>query len=197
MTNKSIVTAVAVGFCAFTLSTLPATPVHAEITNDCTVRGGVTVRGAGIPLKCGSLCGPGESQVKVYSTEGTCAKVLCCKLTTPSEPYATGETPEERAARHKTEAVQLKADCEAQRKLWDPATNKCNPRPVKNIGKAKTTDDTPGVLKAVRACRAKGPEYEYDVQAALCVQKAEKHDDKPKNNKKKKKQHDDDDDDDD
>jgi hypothetical protein len=188
--TKSTVTTLTFGFLALALSTLPVTPVHGEITNDCSVRGGVTVRGAGIPLKCGSLCGPGESQVKVYSTEGTCPKVLCCKLTTPSEPYATGESDAEREARETKE-------CAAMGGHYNPqGTPRCIKRPVKNIGKAKTTDDTPGVLKAVRACRAKGPEYEYDVQAALCVQKAEKHDDKPKNNKKKKK-HDDDEDDDD
>jgi hypothetical protein len=150
MTTRSIFTALALGFFAFTLSVLPITPAQAA----CAWKKG---------------CQPNETN---HGGLPATPWVVCC----------TGGWSKEAGP------------CPPGWKLQP--NGGCLERKVKDIGKAKTTDDTPGVLKAVRACRAKGPEYEYDVQAALCVQKAEKHDDKPKNNKKKKK-HDDDEDDDD
>ena len=215
MTTKSIVTALTFGFLAFILLLLPVTSVKADcikVENACPAGYAESSR-----RKLG-IGGGATGNPTVY-------ELTCC--TTPSDPYATGESDRERAARHRQEAAQLKAACEAQRKLWDEATNKCNPRPVKNIGKAKTngesasTDDTPAALKPIRDCKAKGwrwdqsagkcvkpseakanceskgRNYRYDLDTGACVKQTGEASDEDKPKKKKKKKHDDDDDDDD
>jgi hypothetical protein len=77
--------------------------------------------------------------------------VRCCKGTLPSKPYATGETPAERAARHKTEAAQLKAACEKKGASWqwNSASNQCKLIPcaegqIRRDGKCQQVGVLPG-----------------------------------------------------
>ena len=179
MTTKSIATALALGCLAFTLSVLPVTTAEAK----CRWLGEAPI--------CGSpKCSPGEeTRIRIATggyggsvSEGagtsgnlciTGYKVLCCtpdpKL--PSEPYATGETKAEQEQREVKE-------CAAMGGRYDPQkTPRCSKRPVKNIGKSKTTgesastDETPAALKPIRDCRAKG--WRWDQSAGKCIKPSE------------------------
>jgi hypothetical protein len=77
--------------------------------------------------------------------------VKCCKGTLPSEPYATGESEAERAARHKQEAAQLKAACDKRGAAWqwDSGSNQCKTVPcpegqIRREGKCQQVGVLPG-----------------------------------------------------
>jgi len=156
MTNKSIVTALTLDFLAFTLLILPVTTANAE----CNVIEYVTK-----PYSCPK--GWTESSREFRRKGGLTGQdrydVTCC--TTPSTPYATGETESERQERLAKEAREGKAACEAQRKLWE--AGRCIDRPIKVIGKSKEGAPTPqsGALKA--ACIHQG--WHYNEQTGRCI----------------------------
>jgi hypothetical protein len=118
MTTKSVATALALGCLAFTLSVQPVT--RAEAVECYMAYDGVCTKG-GVATDHGKHLDP------LGVDEGF---VRCCKGELPSVPYATGESAAERAARHKTEAAKLKADCENRGKRWDSASNRCIAQPV-------------------------------------------------------------------
>ena len=127
MTNKSIATALTLGFLAFTLSTLPVTTAEAGCTQhlaDCPKGSQETAR---THLPVGDI-------------------LTCCS--TPSEPYATGETESERQQREAKECAAMGPSYR-----YDPQkTPRCS-KPIKVIGKSKAD-----------ACALKGANYRYDPQ---------------------------------
>ncbi len=164
MIARGIVTALAPGLLGFALSVLPVTTAEAECkefvnTNACP---------SGWVIK---------ERISNRS-DGSITSVRCC--TTPSAPYATGETQEERAARHQKE-------CEGLGKLFNPATGSCNYKPIKKMGKSKSGKSAclnngwiwdeqkaggPGCIKPSQAkadCEAKGSSYHYDLDTRRCV----------------------------
>jgi hypothetical protein len=91
MTNQSIATALPLGFLAFTLSVLPVTTAEAECYWAAQCREGDLETGRVTRFGTGILGG------KELRSE-------CC--TTPSEPYATGETESERQKRFARECAE-------------------------------------------------------------------------------------------
>jgi hypothetical protein len=209
MTTGSI-KALALGFYALALSTLPA------LAEDCKWTCGALI------ADCAARFGPEYSARRAETTSPTnflkdcrATATLCCRVpVTKTAPVGGGH--EERV------------ECGKQGREYDPATHSCirTDRPVKNIGKAKTgegasTGETPAMLKPVRDCKAKGWRWnestgtcikpseakadcesrghQYDIDTGRCIKslkpteqsEADDDDHKPKN-KKKKKQYDDD-----
>jgi hypothetical protein len=164
--NRAIATALPIGLIAFTLLVLQVTTAEA---GDCVDRV--------------DHCKAGESEVDRNSTGWVGGeRVTCC--TTPSEPYATGESEAERAARFEKEAATIKANCEAQGQRYDPATASCK-RPIK-IGKSKAAADCEAqgqrydyatrscyakkqMGKKSSTCEAKGLNYRYDPDTGQCI----------------------------
>jgi|GEM_PF-2956506 len=178
MAKQRIAITLASGFLAFAFSTLSVTTAEAKcqwIRNSCpsdwTDTGEVKKierGGAGLGL------GGHENYTR------------CC--TTPSNPYATGETATERAARF---------DCEGQGKQYDPATGSCNKRPrqVKSMKKIKGmgpgsqsgkealrnacnsqnwvwNEETGRCKRPSRAkaeCEARGSKFRYNLDTGRCV----------------------------
>jgi hypothetical protein len=103
MTNQSIATALPLGLLAFTLSVLPVTTAEAECYWAAQCREGDRETGRVTRFGTGILGG------KELRSE-------CC--TTPSEPYATGETESERQKRFARE-------CAEQGKSYYPQWGKC------------------------------------------------------------------------
>jgi hypothetical protein len=174
MIARGIVTALAPGLLGFALSVLPVTRAEAEckwVDDDSCPSGWSTHAERTVGNGSGVMGSFGSPQR------------YCC--TTPSEPYATGETDEERAARHQKE-------CEGLGKLFDPATGSCNnKKPIKQMGKSKSGREVvkaaclnngwiwdeqkaggPGCVKPSQAkanCEAKGSSYHYDLDTKRCV----------------------------
>jgi hypothetical protein len=178
MTNKTIVTALTLGFLAFILSVLPVTTAEAE----CKI--------------FYDACDPGWSEKSRRQSTATDPtglltrhyNVTCCR--TPSEPYATGETKIERQQREARE-------CEAKGWRYDEQAARCN-RPINNaLGKSKTTGGTvssPEERAALKAacqhqnwiwneqtahckkpsqakadCESRGTNYRYDLDTGGCI----------------------------
>jgi hypothetical protein len=141
MTNKSICTALTLGFLAFTVSTLVATTAEAVCVEVPAAR-----------------CGPGTvQQGAVHYLGSSQPYVTCCHApSTPSKPYATGETESQQQQRFARE-------CEAQGKLWQGG--QCINRPVKDMGKRETSKPA-AIVKG--QCEANGPGYKYDPQTGSC-----------------------------
>jgi hypothetical protein len=143
MTNKSIATALTLGFLAFTLSLLPVTTAEAR----CQEMVNVCPEGWKLMGSRPSTINPGTNDV------------TCCLLT-PSKPYATGETESERLQRFAKE-------CEAQGKLWQ--AGRCIDRPVKAMGKKKGPT-APALVKA--DCDSKGYTYNAQTNTCKGMRKA-------------------------
>lgn len=125
--HRNIHTTLALGFTVLTLSVLSFTSAEAA----CRVLHGKYAE------KCS--CPKGETSKFCSANE-----VTCC--TTPSEPYATGESKSERDARHQGE-------CQGKGMSYDSARGTC--RPVKNIGKK----ERPAAIEAAE-CQRQGMSYD-------------------------------------
>ena len=136
--TKGLVTALTFGFLAATLSVLPTSRAEAVCKDYVYVST--------------NICPQGWVRTN-FQSDGAAGRngppydYTCC--TTPSEPYATGETDQEREARFLKEAAKIKADCEAQGKPYDPVNFRCQ-RPIKKMGKGVDAAD----------CVAQGKQYD-------------------------------------
>jgi hypothetical protein len=151
MTNPSIVTAPILGFVAFVLSVLSVTTAKAEcqtFKSGCpdgwSDRGAVKSDGGGI-----GLFGKTPNELTT----------LCC--TTPSEPYAAGETKEEREQREARECAAMGTGYH-----YNPeGTPRCE-KSIKVIGKGSSSSER-GNTALRTACIAAG--QRYDERTGRCM----------------------------
>jgi hypothetical protein len=190
MRRKSLVATIGLGLLAFSVSSLSVTTAEA---GDCQVRI--------------DHCRAGESEVDRNSTGYVGGEAVTC-CTTPSVPYATGESAAEREARFKKEAAKLKADCEARGKLWDSASNQCKQAPCPEgqmrtkasggkcekpgVVEGTTSGNKGGFIKMKPNCAAGTVYSESENNCVAAPPPQEQTSDEGGGKKKKKKKHDDD-----
>lgn len=143
MTHHSVVIALAFGFFAYSSSLLQVAAAEPQCvwTEDSCPKGMHELKRS---YQNKGLLG-GVIQKRYCCTQGN----TVTEPTTPSKPYATGESEAERQQRFAKE-------CAAQNKLWQGG--QCINRPVKNIAKEKPVERPAAIMKA--DCEAKGLPYD-------------------------------------
>jgi hypothetical protein len=187
MTTRSI-KALALGFCAVALSTLPA------LAEDCKWSCGA------VRADCAALFGPEYSAVRAETADPRnllkdcrATNTLCCRVpVTKTAPVSgacdhlgndyhwdanAGGGGKGKCVKNASTTTPPSRDpaLDCPSKKYDYTAKRCIDRPVKNIGKAKngessSTGETAAALKPIRDCKAKGWRWET---SGKCVKPSE------------------------